>query len=65
MPWDVTIWLDVPVAVRRRRIAERDGPALAQRWATDWIPSEEAYAAAQRPWDRVDLVYAPDPPRAD
>jgi hypothetical protein len=65
VPWDVTVWVEVPEEVRRTRIAERDGPALAERWATDWIPMEEAYAATQRPWERVDLVYAPDLPRAD
>ena len=43
------------------RIAERDGPALQDRWLTDWIPMEEAYAADQRPWDRVDLVHVPEP----
>jgi uridine kinase len=59
VPWDVTIWVEVPVSVRRARIAERDGPALRERWLTDWIPSEEAYAADQRPWSRVDLVWEP------
>ena len=60
VPWDITIWIEVPAAVRRARIAERDGPALRQRWLTDWIPMEEAYAADQRPWDRVDLVHVPE-----
>lgn len=59
VPWDFTIWIEVPTAVRRARIAERDGPALRERWLTDWIPSEEAYAADQRPQERVDLVYLP------
>jgi uridine kinase len=60
VPWDVTLWIEVPESVRRARIAERDGPALAHRWLTDWIPMEEAYAAEQRPWDRVDLVHVPE-----
>jgi hypothetical protein len=60
VPWDFTIWIEVPKSVRYARIAERDGPGLRQRWLTDWIPSEEAYAAAQRPEDRVDLVYVPE-----
>ena len=60
VPWDITLWVEVPAAVRRARIAERDGPALRERWLTDWIPMEEAYAADQRPWDRVDLVHVPD-----
>jgi hypothetical protein len=57
VPWDVTLWLDVPVAERERRIRARDTyPALEERWRTDWWPSEQAYAAAQQPWTRVDAV---------
>lgn len=59
VPWDFTIWIEVPAAVRWSRIAERDGPALRERWLTDWIPSENAYVAAQRPRDRADLVWSP------
>lgn len=62
VPWDFTIWVEVPTAVRRSRIADRDGEALLDRWLTDWIPSEDAYVAEQRPEDRVDLVYRPDCP---
>lgn len=61
VPWDVTIWIEVPAPVRRARIVERDGPALQHRWLTDWIPMEEAYAAEQRPWERVDFVHVPEP----
>lgn len=60
VPWDFTIWIEVPTSVRRARISHRDDPALRDRWLTDWIPSEDAYAADQRPWDRADLVYRPD-----
>ena len=57
VPWDVTLWVAVPVRVRRRRILARDGdPGLLERWRTDWLPSEQSYAAAQRPWRRVDLI---------
>lgn len=59
VPWDFTIWIEVQAAVRRARIVERDGAALWQTWLTDWIPSEDAYVADQRPQDRVDLVYVP------
>ena len=59
VPWDFTLWIEVPAAVRWARIAERDGPALLERWLTDWIPSENAYVAAQRPRDRADLVWSP------
>jgi predicted kinase len=57
VPWDVTVWLDTPVDVRWQRIVARDyDPALLERWQTDWLPSEQAYAAEQRPWLRADLV---------
>ena len=43
--------------VRRRRILARDGDAaLLERWRTDWLPSEQSYAAAQRPWLRVEVI---------
>jgi uridine kinase len=57
VPWDVTVWLDTPADARRQRILARDeNPALLRRWQSDWLPSEQAYAAAQRPWLRVDLI---------
>jgi len=57
VPWDVTLWLDVPADVRWQRILERD-PERLDRWRTDWLPSEQAYAAAQQPMARVDMVVA-------
>jgi hypothetical protein len=63
VPWDVTLWLDVPAGERERRIAVRDAdPALQERWRTDWWPSEQAYAAAQQPWTRVDAVVSGNDP---
>ena len=59
VPWDFTIWIEVSAGVRQARIADRDGPERRERWLTDWIPSETAYVAAQRPQDRADLVWAP------
>ncbi len=55
VPWDVTVWVDVPAAVRRRRILARD-PDRLDRWREDWWPSEQAYARAQQPWLRADAV---------
>jgi uridine kinase len=59
VPWDFTIWVEAPYRVRLARALERDGPERMDRWLTDWMPSEDAYEAAQRPQDRVDLVYRP------
>jgi uridine kinase len=59
VPWDFTIWVELPYEVRLARALERDGPERMDRWLDDWMPSEDAYEAAQRPQDRVDLVYRP------
>jgi uridine kinase len=59
VPWDFTIWVEVPYEVRLARALERDGPERLDRWLTDWMPSEDAYEKAQRPQERVDLVYRP------
>lgn len=57
VPWALTVWVDAPEAVRRARLQERDGAALEQQWR-HWSASEQAYAAAQRPHERADLVVA-------
>ena len=56
VPWDLTVWVDAPRELRLQRALERDGPAMMSRWLDDWIPSEEAYAARERPESRVDLI---------
>ena len=66
VPWDVTLWVAASARLRRRRILARDGdPALLERWRTDWLPSEQSYAAAQRPWQRADLIVSPVHGRLD
>jgi uridine kinase len=59
VPWDFTIWVEVPYEIRLARALERDGRHMMERWLTDWMPSEDAYEQEQRPQDRVDLVYRP------
>ena len=56
VPWDFTCWVEAPREVRLRRAVARDGGALLATWLEEWMPSEEAYVAAQRPQDRVDLI---------
>lgn len=56
VPWDVTVWVDAPYDLRLARATQRDGPGMLERWLTDWMPSEQAYEAAQHPQDRVDAV---------
>jgi uridine kinase len=56
VPWDVTLWVEVPADERLRRALLRDGESMRERWLTDWIPSEDAYESEQRPQQRVDLI---------
>jgi uridine kinase len=54
--WDVQIWVETPRDVRLERALRRDGPAMLARWLDDWMPSEERYAARERPEERVDPI---------
>jgi uridine kinase len=56
VPWDLTLWLDVPEAVRRRRIEERDDERLLARWRADWWPSEQDYLRQQQPKQRPGMI---------
>ena len=56
VPWDVTLWVDVPYEVRLARALGRDGETMREQWVERWMPEEDAYEAAQRPQDRVDAV---------
>lgn len=55
-PWAVRIWVEAPPDVRLARVLARDGGALREQWLRHWIPSEEAYIAAQQPAERADLI---------
>ncbi|WP_375485272.1 hypothetical protein [uncultured Jatrophihabitans sp.] len=56
VPWDLTVWVDAPETLRRARTAGRDDAATQEIWRSTWIPQEQAYAARERPWQRVDLI---------
>ncbi|HEU5007208.1 MAG TPA: hypothetical protein VFT67_09560 [Jatrophihabitantaceae bacterium] len=56
VPWTLTIWVEASREVRLARAHERDGEAMLSRWLEDWMPSEEAYIARERPQDRADLI---------
>jgi uridine kinase len=62
VPWDLTLWVDAPAALRWSRIVSRDGPDLLDRWRDDWLPSEQDYVATQQPQARVDAVVTYDGP---
>jgi uridine kinase len=54
--WAVRVWVDAPREIRLRRALERDGPGKLARWLEDWMPSEEAYIARERPDERADFL---------
>jgi uridine kinase len=62
VPWALKIWVDTPRELRRARTLHRAGAAMASQWLAHWIPSEEAYIAAQRPQVRADLIVRGDEP---
>lgn len=55
-PWALTIWVDAPRELRMVRAIERDGEGMRWNWEQVWIPSENRYAARERPKERVDLI---------
>jgi uridine kinase len=56
VPWALRVWVDAPLDVRLARALARDGEERMSLWADRWLPSEEAYVAAERPDLRADLV---------
>jgi uridine kinase len=56
VPWSLTIWVDAPRELRLQRVRERDGEAMMSRWLHEWLPSEDAYVARERPQQRVDVI---------
>jgi uridine kinase len=54
------IWVEVPPAVRLARGIERDGEEWRPHWDR-WMAEEDAFFAADRPWERVDLVVDASP----
>jgi uridine kinase len=54
---DATIWLETPQSVRESRDASRiaAGETSAASYAR-WMAEENAYLAAERPWEYADLV---------
>ena len=56
VPWALTVWVEASREVRLARALERDGEAMLPRWLEQWMPSEDAYVARERPERRADLV---------
>lgn len=58
-PYDVEVFLTVDPALQRARILRRNGPALWERFRTQWIPLEQAYFTAFGLPDERCLVLGP------
>lgn len=60
---DVTVWLDAPTELRKKRALERDGSMFAPHWA-DWAAQEDRLLGVDDPARRADLVFSTDPSAA-
>jgi len=54
---DVIIWVETPQSIRESRDAARvaAGEISATSYA-NWMAEENAYTAAERPWEHADLI---------
>jgi uridine kinase len=50
-----TIWMEAPDDVRMRRVLDRDGPGLEERWHA-WFAAERAWFAEDDTRSRADLI---------
>jgi len=53
--FDALLWVQADAVQARRRGLERDGPDSADFWV-EWQAAEDPFQAAQRPWDRADVI---------
>jgi uridine kinase len=53
---DVRVLLDVPTAVRRRQLLEREGAAYRADWESRWSEAEDHYFGTTMPATRFDVV---------
>ena len=60
--FDALVWVqsDRAVARQRGRVRDGDGPAERAFW-DEWEAEERPYLAAERPWERADVVVAGAP----
>lgn len=54
--YDLSVFLDIPPEQQRQRILRRNGPEMAERFFSTWIPLEQAYFNTLTPQLRCDLV---------
>lgn len=53
---DVSVWVELPTALRYDRALSRDGEYYARHWE-QWAAQEDAYLAADPVWERVDILH--------
>ena len=56
---DLSVLVDVPVAVRHARLAAREDPTFLAAWHARWDAAEEYYFTHVRPQASFDLVVTP------
>ena len=56
--YDLSIWVQGRMVDRLTRVAARDGAHMIPFWEREWMPTEHAYMASERPWLSADIVVA-------
>lgn len=54
--YDLSVFLQIDSELQRQRILHRNGPELAQRFFTEWIPMENAYFQETNIKKRCDIT---------
>lgn len=55
--YDLSVFLRISPQLQHDRILRRNGPEVAERFFTQWIPLEQLYFDALRPAERCDLIW--------
>ena len=55
--YDLAVFLRISPQLQHERILRRNGPEVAERFFTQWIPLEQSYFDALRPAERCDLIW--------
>ena len=53
---DVSVWVELPTALRYDRALSRDGAYYAEHWDR-WAAQEDAYLALDHVWEQVDILH--------
>ena len=53
---DVSVWVELPTALRYYRALSRDGAYYAEHWE-QWAAQEDAYLAEDHVWEQVDVLH--------